>query len=88
MQSSQETISYDQIPDFSHFQTFSEAIEYMASRMLSDGISDLLVLDLTSEKIGLPVMYVVAPFAEYDVSSGIADPGLRLCRYLKKQKRN
>jgi hypothetical protein len=56
--------------------------------MLDDGITDVLVLDLTNDRIGIPVTYVVAPFAEFDVGSAISEPGLRLCRFLKAQNLN
>jgi hypothetical protein len=88
MESSCERISYNDLPDFSHFITFSEAVEYIASCMLDDGITDVLALDLTNNRIGIPVIYVVAPFAEFDVSSAISEPGLRLCRFLEAQNLN
>ena len=88
IQSSGEDISYNDLPDFSHFITFSEAIEYIASCMLDDGITDVLALDLTNETIGVPVIHVVAPHAEFDVGSAIAEPGLRLCSFLKTQNLN
>ena len=87
MQTPAETILYDDLPDFFNFNTFSEAVEFIVSCILQDGITDVFVLDLTNDKIGIPVVYVSAPFAEYDVSSGICDPGLRLCRFLQTQKR-
>ena len=88
IQSSGEDISYNDLPDFSHFITFSEAIEYIASCMLDDGITDVLALDLTNDTIGVPVIHVVAPHAEFDVGSAIAEPGLRLCSFLKTQNLN
>jgi YcaO-like protein with predicted kinase domain len=78
-----ETTLYGDLPDFSDFDTFSEAIEFIVDRMLRDGVSDVLMLDLTDETIGVPVVHVFAPYAEYDVKLGICDPGLRLCRFLK-----
>jgi YcaO-like protein with predicted kinase domain len=83
-----EGLSYKDLPDFSHFVTFSEAVDYIASCMLEDGITDVLALDLTNDTIGIPVTYVVAPYAEFDVSSAISDPGLRLCSFLKAQTHN
>ena len=88
IQSSGEDISYNDLPDFSHFITFSEAVEYIASCMLDDGITDVLALDLTNDTIGVPVIHVVAPHAEFDVGSAIAEPGLRLCSFLKTQNLN
>lgn len=88
IQSSGEDISYNDLPDFSHFITFSEAVEYIASCMLDDGITDVLALDLTNDTIGVPVIHVVAPYAEFDVGSAIAEPGLRLCSFLKAQNLN
>jgi YcaO-like protein with predicted kinase domain len=88
IQASHETLSYDELPDFSDFGSFSEAAEFIISCLLSDGVSDVLSLDLTNEKIGIPVVHVCAPFAEYDVSSGISEPGLRLCRFLRAQNHN
>jgi YcaO-like protein with predicted kinase domain len=88
IQSSGEDISYNDLPDFSHFITFSEAVEYIASCMLDDGITDVLALDLTNDTIGVPVIHVVAPHAEFDIGSAIAEPGLRLCSFLKTQNLN
>ena len=88
IESSEEGISYNDLPDFSHFITFSEAVDHIASCMLDDGITDVLALDLTNETIGIPVIYVVAPHAEFDVGSGISEPGLRLCSFLKAQNLN
>ena len=88
IQSSGEDISYNDLPDFSHFITFSEAVDYIASCMLDDGITDVLALDLTNDTIGVPVIHVVAPYAEFDVGSAIAEPGLRLCSFLKAQNLN
>jgi hypothetical protein len=36
----------------------------------------------------VPVIHVVAPHAEFDVGSAIAEPGLRLCSFLKTQNLN
>ena len=83
---SNETILYGDLPDFSDFDTFSEAADFIAACMLRDGVSDVLVLDLTNDRISVPVVHVSAPFAEYDVRLGICDPGLRLCRFLKAQE--
>ena len=88
IQSSGEDISYNDLPDFSHFITFSEAVEYIASCMLDDGITDVLALDLTNDTIGVPVIHVVAPHAEFDIGSATAEPGLRLCSFLKTQNLN
>jgi len=88
IESSCERISYNDLPDFSHFITFSEAVEYMVSCMLDDGITDVLALDLTNDRIGIPVTSVVAPFAEFDAGSAISEPGLRLCRFLNAQNLN
>lgn len=88
MQSSRESISYDDLPDFSSFSTFSEAVEFIVSCLSRDGVSDVYVLDLTNERIGIPVVYVCAPLAEYDVSSDACEPSLRLCRFLSAQSRN
>jgi YcaO-like protein with predicted kinase domain len=81
-----ESILYGDLPDFSNFDSFSEAVEFIVSCMLRDGVSDVLMLDLTNDKIGVPVVHVSAPYAEYDVRMGICDPGLRLCRFLKAQE--
>ena len=82
---SNETILYGNLPDFCDFDTFSEATEFIVTCMLRDGVSDVLVLDLTDDRISVPVVHVSAPFAEYDVRWGVCDPGLRLCRFLKAQ---
>ena len=83
---SNESIRYSALPDFSDFDTFPEAVEFIVTCMSRDGVSDVLMLDLTNDEINVPVVYVSAPFAEYDVRLGICDPGLRLCRFLKTQK--
>lgn len=88
MQSSNETVSYEDLPDFSHFATFSEALEFIVSCILDDGVTDVFALDLTNDRIGIPVMHVAALFAEFDVSSAISEPGLRLCNFLRVQNRN
>jgi YcaO-like protein with predicted kinase domain len=88
MQCPGDTISYDDLPDFSGFHTFSEAVEFIVSCILQDGITDVFALDLTNDTIGIPVAYVSAPLAEYEVSSCICDPGLRLCWFLRTQKRS
>jgi len=85
MRSASATLSYEQIPDFEHFDNFPKAIEFVVSRMLQAGISDVVALDLTNEKIGIPVLYVCAPLAEFDLPSAAADPGLRLCSFLRTQ---
>jgi YcaO-like protein with predicted kinase domain len=82
-----ETISYDELPDFSHFRTFSDAVDFIASSILDDGVTDVYALDLTNDRIGVPVVYVSAPFIEYDVSSRTCEPGLRLCKFLRTLKR-
>ena len=60
-----ETLSYDDLPDFSHFETFSEAVEFIVSCLLQDGVNDVLALDLTDQEIGVPVVHVAPPFAGY-----------------------
>jgi len=87
LQFSCETISYDELPDFSDFRTFSDAVEFIASSILNDGVTDVFALDLTNDRIGIPVVYVSAPFIEYDVSSRTCEPGLRLCKFLRTLKR-
>jgi len=87
LQSSGEAVSYDDLPDFSHFRTFSDAVEFIASSILDDGVTDVFALDLTNDSIGIPVVYVFAPFIEYDVSSRTCEPGLRLCKFLRTLKR-
>jgi ribosomal protein S12 methylthiotransferase accessory factor len=87
LQSSRETISYDELPDFSHFRTFSDAVDFIASSILDDGVADVFALDITNDEIGIPVVYVSASFIEYDVSSGTCEPGLRLCKFLRTLKR-
>jgi ribosomal protein S12 methylthiotransferase accessory factor len=82
LQFSCETISYDELPDFSHFRTFSAAVDFIASSILEDGVTDVCALDLTSDRIGIPVVYVSAPFIEYDVMSRTCEPGLRLCKFM------
>lgn len=87
LQFSCETISYDELPDFSNFRTFSDAVEFIASSILDDGVTDVFALDLTNDRIGIPVVYVSAPFIEYDVSSRTCEPGLRLCNFLRTLER-
>ena len=87
MQSSATTLVYEQIPDFD-FRNFRDGVDFVVGRMLKTGITDVLVLDLTNEKIGIPVVYACAPLAEFDLHSAAADPGLRLCAFLKTHSRN
>ena len=88
MQSSGDMIAYDDLPDFSGFATFSQAIEFVASCILRDGMTDIFALDLTNDQIRVPVLYVCAPFAEYDVGTSTCEPGLRVYRFLSAQKQN
>ena len=88
MESAKEPVQYNDIPDFSEFIHFSKAIEFLLSFVLEDGISDAFALDLTDKRIGVPVVHVFAPFAEFEVNSGSSDPGARLCRFLQAQKQN
>jgi YcaO-like protein with predicted kinase domain len=88
MKTPAKTIRYDDLPDFSGFDTFSAAVKFIVSCVLKDGMTDVFALDLTNEQVGIPVVHVSAPFAEFDASSGVCDPGLRLCRFLKAQKQS
>jgi len=87
MAASDDALLYDDLPDFSEFNSFSEAIGFIISSVAQDGISDVFALDLTNKAIGVPVIHVCAPLAEYDVSTGICIPGLRICRFLKTRSR-
>lgn len=85
---SHENICYSELPDFAHFVSFTEAVEFIAACMLNDGVTDVFALELTNDSVGIPVVHVAASFAEFDVSSALAEPGLRLCKFLKAQNSN
>lgn len=87
MATSDQALPYDDLPDFSEFNSFSKAIGFIISSISKDGIKDVFALDLTNDAIGVSVVHVCAPLAEYDVSPE-SIPGLRLCRFLNKQQRS
>jgi len=86
MAASDQVLPYDDLPDFSEFNSFAEAIGFIVSSILKDGIEDVFALDLTNDAIGVPVIHVCAPLAEYEVRTGTCIPGLRLCRFLRKRR--
>jgi YcaO-like protein with predicted kinase domain len=88
MAASDQALLYDDLPDFSEFNSFSEAIGFIISSISKDGIADVFALDLTNDAIGVPVIHVCAPLAEYDVRTGTCIPGLRICRFLKMRRRS
>ncbi len=88
MAASDQALLYDDLPDFSEFNSFSQAIGFIISCISKDGIADVFALDLTNDTIGVPVIHVCAPLAECDVSTGTCIPGLRLCRFLKTRRRS
>jgi ribosomal protein S12 methylthiotransferase accessory factor len=87
MAASNDALLYGDLPDFSGFNSFAEAIGFIISSMAKDGISDVCALDLTNDAVGVRVIHVCAPLAEYDMTAGICMPGLRICRFLKTRKR-
>lgn len=88
MAASREAVSYADLPDFSDLSNFSEAVEFVVSRILEDGIADVFALDLTNAAIGIPVVHVCVPLAEHDVRNEICIPGERLCRFLRAARRS
>lgn len=57
------TIAFDEIGSHEH-SSINEDVEFMLERMPKSGFEQVVVVDLTKEKVGIPVVRVVVPGAE------------------------
>ncbi|CAN5427705.1 YcaO-related McrA-glycine thioamidation protein [soil metagenome] len=57
------TIAFDEIESREH-SSINEDVEFMLERMPKSGFEQVVVVDLTKEKVGIPVVRVVVPGAE------------------------
>jgi len=57
------TVAFDEIESRQH-SSINEDVEFMLERMRHSGFEQIVVVDLTKEKVGIPVVRVVVPGAE------------------------
>ena len=59
----ERTIAFDEIASHEH-PSINEDVEFMLERLRQSGFGQVVVVDLTKDTIGIPVVRVVVPRAE------------------------
>ena len=57
------TISFDEIASYQH-PSVTDDVEFIIERMRQSGFEQVVVVDITREDVGIPVVRVIVPRAE------------------------
>jgi ribosomal protein S12 methylthiotransferase accessory factor len=81
-----DTIRFDDIPCYVH-PSVNEDVEFMIDRMRLSGLGQVVVFDITSAEVGIPVVRLVVPRAEcwtlYSMHTGRGVFGDRVLRQIE-----
>lgn len=84
------TIGFDDIASYEH-SSVNDDVEFMIERMRQSGFVQIVVFDLTSKEVGIPVVRVIVPRAEawtlYFAHSGRARLGPRALQQIQGESK-
>ncbi len=73
-----EEVTFSAIPDAKQDESLSSLLEYVKRALFASSLSEVIVVDLTSARFGLPVIFVCVPDLEFSALQGAYFPGKRM----------
>ena len=79
-----EALSFEDVSEAPALDSIEKLLEWVLTALKRDGLEQAIIVDLTQERLGIPVVHATVPGLEGPLGKPGYTPGPRMQRYLAR----